>query len=168
MLTMLILLAAQAASPSCPEQPAKEQLVLGYDSFDTNGGPAAWRNLLARGCTDDAVATLIAYRDGNQAHMTREQLGEINFHMGQALTMSGRDADSIPHFERSATFGGSPEWVAYIAAHLAFVRKDKTALAKALSDYEKLVKPGSMRLAVIRGFARCIGKPYMEAAHCAM
>jgi hypothetical protein len=98
--------------------------------------------------------------------MSREQLGEINFHMGQALTMSGRDKESIPHFLRSAKIGGSAEWSVYVAANLAFVRKDQAALAQALADYEKLVKPGSMRLAVIRGFLHCIDKPYMEAAHC--
>jgi hypothetical protein len=168
MLTILILLTAQAASPSCPGQPAKDLMTLDYEAFDTNGSQAAWRSLLARGCTDSAIATLIAYRHANQPRMTRDQLGEINFHMGQALAMSGRDPESIPHFERSAQLGGSAEWTAYVAANLAFVKKDKAALARALADYERLVKPGSMRLAVIRGFARCIDKPYMEAAHCAM
>lgn len=168
MLTMLILLAAQTASPSCPDRPAKELLALGYDAFDTNSGQDAWRQLLARGCTDTAVATLISYRDANQAGMTRDQLGEINFHMGQALAMSGRNDEAIPHFERSAKLGGSVEWTAYVAANLAFVRKDRPALEKSLEEYEKLASPGAMRRAFVRGFLRCIDKPYMEAAHCGM
>jgi hypothetical protein len=162
-------LAAAGAEPAeCPAKPAEELVALGYDRFDTGGGQTAWRTLLARGCTDPAVATLVAYRNANQAKLTREQLGEINFHVGQALTMSGRDADSIPHFAQAAKLGGSAEWSAYVAANLAFVRKDKAALAQAVADYAKLVKPGSMRLTVIRGFLRCIDKPYMVAAHCEM
>jgi len=164
---MLSILLALAAEPAvCPSGPAKDQLRLNYSAFDTNAGPPAWRSLLARGCTDTAVATLIAYRDANRSRMTRTQLGEINFHMGQALAMSGRDAEAIPHFLQSAKLGGSAEWTAYVAANLAFVRKDRAALGKALGDYEKLAEPGSLRLAFIRGFLRCIDKPYMEAAHC--
>ena len=163
-----LLIAAATAGIPCPAAPADSLLKLRYDAFDTDAREYSWRNLLARGCTDIAVATLVAFRDANAVTMTCEQLGEINFHMGQALAMSGRDRESVPHFERSATFGGSAEWIAYVAAHLAYVRKDRAALQRALAEYEKTVKPGSMRLTVIRGFVRCIDKPYMEAAHCAM
>jgi hypothetical protein len=168
MLTLLILLAAQTGSPTCPARASKELLLLSYDAFDTNSGQSAWRNLLARGCTDTAVATLVAYRDTNQGRLTRVELGEINFHMGQALAMAGRNAEAVAHFEQSAKLGGSAEWTTYVAANLAFVRKDQAALQKSLTEYEKLASPGSSRLAFIRGFLRCIDRPYMEAAHCGM
>ena len=151
---------------ACPPQPAAELMSLSYDSFDLSDGPTAWRVLLNRECVDVAVATLQAYRQVNEARLTSEQRSEIHFHMGQALAMSGRNADSIPHFKQAAATGGSAEWLAYIAAHLAFAQKDRPALERALAAYEKAAKPESMRLRFIRGFLQCIDKPYMEAAHC--
>jgi hypothetical protein len=164
---VLFVAGADSAKP-CPSKPAAELMSLPYDAFDIGDGPAAWRSLLNRGCVDTAVATLEAYRHANEAQMTPEQSSEIHFHMGQALAMSGRNADSIPHFERASTSSSSAEWKAYVAANLAFVRKDRPALEQALTDYGKMSSPTSTRLGFIRGFLKCIDKPYMEAAHCGM
>lgn len=164
---VLFVAGADSAKP-CPSKPAAELMSLPYDAFDIGDGPAAWRLLLNRGCVDTAVATLEAYRQANEAQMTPEQRSEIHFHMGQALAMSGRNADSIPHFQHAAAVGGSAEWMAYVDAHLAFVRKDRAALVRALAAYEKAANPESMRLRFIRGFLKCVDKPYMEAAHCGM
>ena len=167
-IAVLVLFVAAPAHAACPSAPAAEQTSLSYDKFDTGEGPTAWRSLLNRGCVDTAVATLEAYREANEAQMTPEQRSEIHFHMGQALAMSGRNADSIPHFQHAAAVGGSAEWMAYVDAHLAFVRKDRAALVRALAAYEKAANPESMRLRFIRGFMKCVDKPYMEAAHCGM
>jgi hypothetical protein len=158
-----------AESPKvCPREPAAELVSLPYDAFDRGDGATAWRTLLNRNCVDAAVATLKAYQHANQARMTPEQCDEISFHMGQALAMSGRDADSIPYFERATRPSSSTEWRAYVFAHLAFARKDRGQLERALAEYEKAASPTSMRVSVIRGFLKCIDKPYMEAAHCSM
>jgi hypothetical protein len=141
---------------------------LAYEQFDTGSGQDAWRTLLGSNCVDVAVATLKAYEQANLGRMSAEQRDEINFHMGQALAMSGRESESIPHFERASTSSSPAEWKAYVAANLAFVRKDRPALEQALTDYGKMSSPTSTRLGFIRGFLKCIDKPYMEAAHCGM
>lgn len=168
MLSSLILAAAVAAASPCPTAPGTDLLSLSYDAFDTSSTEHAWRSLLGQGCVDSAVATLTAYRHANAAHMTAEQRNELTFHIGQALAMAGREKESIEHFKKSAAAGSTPEWSAYVAANLGFVRKDRAQVEQALAAYEKIANPGSMRLGVIRGFLRCLDKSYMEAAHCGM
>ena len=158
---------AAVSQAPCPAVPAEALMALPYDAFDTGDGPAAWRSLLERGCVDVAVATLSAYRDANRPRMTRDQSGELSFHIGQTLAFSGRDAESVPHFEAAAPAGSTAEWAAYVDATAGFARKDRARVERALTAYAKIA-PGSMRLAVIQGFLRCFDKPYKEAVHCGM
>jgi hypothetical protein len=159
---------AAAVPPApCPTVPAAELMALPYDKFDTGDGPSAWRNLLDRACVDAAVATLVAYREANARRMTSEQKDELSFHIGQTLAFSGRDSESIPHFEASAGPDSTAEWRAYVDATAGFLRKDRDRVERALATYSN-VAPGSMRLGVIRGFLKCFDKPYMEAVHCGM
>ena len=166
MLNSAILAAAIAAASPCPTAPAADLLALHYDAFDTSPAERAWRSLLGRSCVDTAVGTLTAYRAANASRLTAEQRDELTFHIGQALAMSGREKESIEHFMAAAGAGSTAEWSAYVAANLGFVRKDRAQVEQALAAYEKIAKPDSMRLGFIRGFLRCLDKPYMEAAHC--
>jgi len=162
-----ILLAAAAAGP-CPASVDPELLDKTYSQFDMATGNNAWRTLLNRGCIDAAVAALKAYGSANAARLSREQREELTFHIGQALAMSARQSESIPYFEAASGPDSSAEWSAYVAAHLGFARKDRALVEQSLAAYEKLSRPGSMRLAFIRGFLKCLDRPYMEAAHCGM
>ena len=150
------------AAPNCPASIDQAQLGLAYDAFDSAG----WRDLLARGCPDAAVAQLLAYRDANQTRLADEQVRELNFHAGQALAMSGREPESIPHFERAR--GGGDEWSAYVDATLAFLRRDADALAQARRRYAGAAGAGAMRLAVIDGFVACPTSGYTDAVRCGM
>jgi hypothetical protein len=168
MLIYLSLTLAPVAAESCPAEPAAALASLPYDQFDTASGETAWRTLIGRGCVDSAVATLKAYRSANAAHMSADQMRELTFHMGQALLMSDRDSDSIAYFEAAAGPGSTAEWSAYVQAHLGFARKDRALVEAAEAAYAKLVPPQSIRLRFIRGFLKCVDKPYMVAAHCTM
>ena len=163
-----LFLVAAAADPSCPAAVDPALLAMPYAQFDTASGDRAWRTLLNRGCVDSAVATLKTYRQANAERMAGEQKQELAFHMGQALAMAEREAESIPYFETASGPDSTPEWSAYVDAHLGFARKDRALIEQSLAAYEKLAKPGSMRLTVIRGFRKCLDKPYMQAAHCEM
>jgi hypothetical protein len=138
------------------------QLSLDYDAFDSAG----WRDLLAQGCADAAVAQLLAYRDANQSRLAEAQVLELNFHAGQALAMSGREQESILHFQRAR--GGAAEWSAYVDATLAFLTGDAPALARARERYATAVGAGAMRLAVIDGFIACPVGGYLAAVQCGM
>ncbi|WP_156029701.1 hypothetical protein [Sphingomonas sp. URHD0057] len=124
--------------------------------------------MLDRGCVDAAVATLQAYRKADAGRMTSQQRDELSFHVGQALAMSGREREAIPHFESAVSRDSAAEWSAYVAANLGFVRKDRKQVEDALAAYEKVAGQTSMRLGFIRGFLRCPDRPYMEAASCGM
>lgn len=150
------------ASLQCPASIDRAQLGLDYDAFDAAG----WRDLLAQGCPDAAVAQLLAYRDANARRLTEVQALELNFHAGQALAMSGRERESISHFE--AARGGDEEWSAYVEATLAFLRKDAPALAAQRARYAAAPGAGAMRLRVIDGFVACPDGGYLDAVSCGM
>lgn len=158
-----------AAATSCvvPQADVSLQASLDYAAFESRGEPYGWRYLIQVGCTDAALSLLAAYATANEARLTVEQRLELAFHSGQALAFAGRDAESIPHFERAISEQISSEWAAYVVATLAFLRRDAPALAAAREAYATIA-PTSMRLTIIDGFIACPHEPYSKAVHCAM
>lgn len=158
-----------AAPTTCAVSPEglTEQLALGYEHFDMADGPAAWRHLNGKGCTDAAVSLLTSYEEANTSKLTPEQRAELAFHRGQALAFAARNADAIPHFEQSLRVGGSEEWRTYVIATLAFLRGDAAELRRARARYAEIA-PGSMREKILKGLEACSTKPYMVAAHCVL
>lgn len=153
---------AVAHADPCPAAIDQAQLQLDYDAFDAAG----WRELIPRGCGEAAVAQLDAYRNANTRRLTPEQLRELHFHTGQALAMTGHDAQSISHFELAR--GGDPEWSAYVEATLAFLCRDGVALDAARAQYAATMNASPMRLAVIAGFMECSDQSYVLAVHCGL
>ena len=166
---MIGLLLAAAAAAQCDLSPGQtsRQLSLGYEQFDTQAGPDGWRQLNARGCVDTAVRLLQDYFTANGNRLTSSERSEIAFHRGQALAFAGRDAESVRHFEEALRMGGDDEWMTYVEATLAFLRRDREALNRARERYAKIA-PDSMRLNVLDGFLKCNGESYAKAVHCAM
>ena len=71
------------------------------------------------------------------------------------------------YFERATNAAASPEWRAYVAATLAFLQHDASALAASRAVYAAGA-PGSKRLSIIDGFIACPHEPYARAVHCKM
>jgi hypothetical protein len=90
---------------------------------------------------------------------------ELYFHIGQALALSGREDESIVHFERALEPAASPEWRAYVQATVAFLKRDSGALLAARAAYAAIA-PESMRLRFIDGFLSCPNDTYARAVHC--
>lgn len=166
MLLMLVLVVPQSCDVPGGERAV--QLAQVYDAFDAAPGPYGWRDLNARGCTDAAVGLLRAYRSANWLRLTAEQRRESAFHIGQAYAFANRRAEALGGFAQADTSDAPAEWRAYVAAHMAFFRRDSAALADARRRYAAAAQPGSMRLRVIDGLMTCPDKSYMEAVHCAM
>jgi hypothetical protein len=170
-MSILALLAASAvtAAPACIVPPAEKtaQLSLGYSAFDSRPGRHGWRNLAANGCPESAIELLEAYLQGHRHELSGEQQREAAFHMGQTYALAGREAQSLPYFERAQSAAASAEWQTYVAATLAFLRRDRSALESAYAAYAA-ISPGSMRLRIIAGLVACPAEPYAEAVHCRM
>ena len=170
-MNIVILLAALVANsaPDCVVPPAEKalQLSLGYAAFDEHPGKHGWRNLGATGCPEAAVELLEAYVQAHGNELSAEQQREAAFHMGQTLALAGREPQSLPYFERAQSADATPEWRAYVAATIAFLRRDRAALEAAHTAYEA-ISPDSMRLRVIEGFIACPSESYAKAAHCKM
>ena len=168
MLAIILLASSLAVAPQCslPVDEAARQLQLPYEAFDSQSPPYGWRALLGAGCTDAAVRLLAGYEERNAARLPEPQRLEMAFHQGQALAMSGRDAEALPHFER-AQGGASDEWAAYIGATVAFLRHEPGKLKAARDAYARIA-PQSMRLMFLDGMLACQDKPYARAVHCRM
>ncbi|MBP6546477.1 MAG: hypothetical protein KA220_07155 [Phenylobacterium sp.] len=160
-----LILAAAAAACSLPEAALAAQMGLSYEAFDGREGDDGWRSLNGAGCTDAAVALLNRYGAANAGRMSGEQRRELAFHIGQTLAFAGRKAQAIPAFEQADAPEASAEWRAYVAATLAFLRGDASALRAARGRYAA-VASGSMRLRMIDGFIACPDADYMTAAFC--
>ena len=165
---LALMLASTAQSCAVPPAERQRQLALTYEAFDSAPKPYGWRALNASGCTDAAVALLKSYLQANRLKLTAEERREMPFHIGQVFAFGGRDADAAPYFIQADSPDAPEEWRAFVAAHIAFFRHDRSLLEQARARYAALAKSGSMRLKVIDGFLACPTKSYMEAAHCAM
>jgi hypothetical protein len=166
MLALLLLFAAAPEPCVAADGEVQRQLTLEYDEFDTDTGDYAWRQLNGRGCVDEALGLLEAYGKAHPS-LPQSKRSEMAFHAGQALAFHGRDAEAIPYFQRALDIGGDIEWITYVAANFAFLKRDKAGLERARERYAAL-SPHSMRLKILDGFIACFPKSYMDAAHCGM
>ena len=161
------LLVAAASTCTIPASEEAAQTALPYSEFDGRDGPFGWRALAAAGCADSAVALLTRYAEAHRGRLALAQGREIAFHIGQVLAMVGREQEAIAPLEQALDAEAPAEWVAYVRATLAFLRRDMTALQEARASYAALA-PGSVRLRIIDGLVACPKEPYMKAAHCRM
>ena len=168
-MTFVLALLLVAAPTSCSVSRAEfdRQLALPYEQFDLGEQATAWRRLNGTGCTDEAVHVLASYAVANSRRLSVEHKSELAFHRGQALAFAGRHADAIPHLEEALRIGGTEEWTSYVAANIAFLKRDAAALRSA-RDHYAAIAPGSMRLKFVDGLLACPDAAYMTAAHCAM
>lgn len=157
-----------AAPKACTIDGARKATMLAapYDSFDQTmyGG---WRPLVDEGCYAVAADIVGQYIEMHRAQLSPEQIWTMNFHVGQALAMGGQDAASVVWFEKSRDARAEPEWLAYVDATLAFLKKDASALASARAAYSIAPHHDLFRLHLIDGFGRCLTKSYNDALMCA-
>ena len=161
------LLVASANPCEVPRRDVSTSINLSYEAFDGRPGPYGWRSLLDMGCVDSVVSLLSAYSLANDARLTQAQRLEMQFHIGQALAMSGREGESIPYFAKASTPDAPAEWRLYVDATLAFLGHDQDRLVAARHAYAR-VAPGSMRLMILAGRAACPHEAYAKAVHCRM
>lgn len=167
MIVLSATLLTAIAACGVPQAEVALQESLPYEVFDSRAGPYGWRALLEAGCIDAALQLLDAYAMENDARLSLEQRLELRFHSGQALAFSGRESESVPYFERSTTPEAPAEWKTYVAATLAFLKRETAALVAAREAYSALA-PGSMRLKIVDGFVACPQESYSKAVHCKM
>ena len=167
MLTLAAILFAAAASCEVPREEVELQVKLTYETFDSRHGPTGWRSLNAAGCTDAALRLLTAYASLNEARMSLEQKLELQFHCGQVLALAGREAEALPYFLQAVSSQATAEWQAYVAATVAFLKRDAPGLAAAREAYAAAA-PGSRRLLIVDGFVACPDESYAKAVHCKM
>ena len=103
-----------------------------YQFDQTKNG---WRKLDSEGKFIEAAELIAAYVKQNQAQITSNPtIQTLYFHAGQEYAMVGeaRYEEAITYFRRA--YKGKPEWDAYVEGTIAFLRRDKTQLEKAIQN----------------------------------
>lgn len=165
--------ATQSQPEACVYDRAK-LLALDIDQFDQDptGGWRAVAN--QRGCFG-AAADLI--RDYHAALPEKSFL--LYWHEGQVRAIDGDYAAAAPLFEKSYdSQSDAVGWNLYVDATIAFVRRDKTALAKAYFALANLPVPANVQLdqngnsiadswppnmEVVQDLLACFAQEYREA-----
>lgn len=94
-----------------------------------------WRRLDEEGKFIEAAELIVAYVKQNQAQTTSNPtIQTLYFHVGQEYAMAGEAyyEEAITYFRRA--YKGKPEWDTYVEGTIAFLRRDKTQLEKAMQN----------------------------------
>lgn len=178
--------ATPAGPADCPHE-RERLLALDENAFDqdlANGG-GGWRAIAAKPGSETVAADLI--RDYRQAH--RSESGILHWHEAQLRASAGDYAQAIALMERSRKPADQDRggWNPYVDATIAFLRKDRAALAAAREQLAKAPPPPDQpiskdgfielplhdgqvmrmrwppNLDVVDGLIRCFDEPYATA-----
>jgi hypothetical protein len=154
-------------------------LALDVQAFDQ--GPSGWRSLARPGCFLAAADLIAAWRAGNPGHSLM-----LRWHEGQMRAAGGAYAEAIPLFD-SARWQGLGDagvdtgWNLYVDATIAFLRRDRAALATARAALAALPLPTDQptaaafvrtmppparwpdNLDVVDGLVTCFDRSYADA-----
>lgn len=162
---------AYAAEPDtvCVLTPADKaaNARLSFDEFDQKGTlPSTWRTLSNRDCDLAAVEAMQSYLIEGAAGTPAER-GDLLFHLGQSLAMTGRTQEAA--IAVAAARNGNPEpdgfdWQTYVVGTWAFLVRDRERLS-AMRDKLR-TEPGlgnHLNTGALSGLLACFEKPYKEA-----
>jgi len=183
---LLLLSFAEACAATAPTMsaPCVENrdalLALEPDAFDQdiNGG---WRMVAKRDeCRLPAADLIKSYRRMHEAELSGGKASNLRWHEAQLRASMGQTQAALALFE--TTYSGRPDWDAYVAATIAFLRGDRDNLVAARDQLAKVPPPSNFdqmaleyerrtgrrirwpaNLDVVDGLIRCFGKSYREA-----
>jgi len=143
-------------------------LALPFMKFDQdqNGG---WREVSNRGCKLEASLLIDAYLADAPSEVSDLEKGDLYFHAGQLLAMSGQYNLAISHMLRSFNPRESSDtslaWNTYVLATTAFLAKDKQRLLDARNRLasSRKTRENGINLNVVDGLLHCFDQPYAIA-----
>lgn len=153
-------------------------LTLDRRAFDQDLDGGGWRALFDRGCYTEAAELIREWR-----HEKRDHASILYTHEGQMRAYAGQYQEAIALLRltyKPADQDGSG-WNHYMDGTIAFLRRDREALAKAIERLKAVPAPKSMsqtvytdgtpakikwplNLDILEAFERCWERPYKEAA----
>lgn len=183
MLSVLLLLAQPApeqtfeGAPDCSYD-LDAMLELDRRAFDQNLPDGGWRGLYERGCYAEAAELIREWR-----HEKRDHTSILYTHEGQMRAYAGQTDEAIAllrltykPMDEDADFG----WNHYMDGTIAFLERDREALAKAIERLKSIPAREAQRvyadgrpaddfkwppnLHVLEAFERCWGKSYAQAS----
>lgn len=176
MIGLLALAAAQAADPCAHDRAALLALPLLAFDQDLSGG---WRPLAERGCEKEAADLIRDWRVANKSDQFT-----LFWHEGQMRAYAGQTAAAIALLDgaRRPATEDLIGWNHYVDGSVAFLRRDRPALAVARARLAVLPKPPGfdprgpdgkprptawpVNLRVLDGFIRCWAQSYKVAYGC--
>jgi len=168
-------LAFAQATPSlkpeeCQIKPSQLEtlLALPFMKFDQDqtGG---WRELANHGCKLEAALLIDAYLADAPPELSEIEKGDLYFHAGQLLAMTGQSGIAVSHMLRSLnpqeSASGDIAWNAYVLACIAFLSRNGQQLRDERNQLAvaKQTRENKINLGVVDGLINCFDKPYETA-----
>jgi hypothetical protein len=144
----------------------RRALELTWDEFDQKSeSPASFRVFALRGCYR-AAAELIEYYLANKPGLDAAQQRILRFHAGQMYGHAGDERRAL-ELIRSAYWLEQPadaplDWNTYVSGVVAFLEKDRGALASARERLEKAGGRNLINARVLRRMEKCFNQPYND------
>lgn len=150
-----------------PEQLANI-LSLSFMKFDQDQA-GGWRVLADQGCRIEAVLLINAWLAYAPPELTELEKGDLYFHAGQLLAMTGENRLAAEYMLRSLNpqepTDADLSWNAYVLSTVAFLSGDRPRLEFQRSELAagKQTRENKINLSVVDGLRQCYGKPYEQA-----
>lgn len=168
-LTLSLFSFVALAGTPCELKPEKfnELMHQDFDTFDQK--PIGWRSLDKNdGSCNLTIALIIdSYLLNHQSKLLASQIRLLHWHTGQNFGFLNLYALAIAKFNNSfdPQESQNPEfhWNAYARATIAFMKKDKAALQKALDEFTVVSPMEVPNLKIVERFIRCFDAPYFDA-----
>jgi hypothetical protein len=138
-------------------------LALDANAFDQSFD--GFRSLGFRQCYVDAALIIDLYLSVNLEKLAPSSQVALKFHAGQMYAHSGEALYSIAarRMRESTENSSHPSWHAYVAATVAYLKRDLTRLKLQRGVLAATADPNDLNLAVVDRLIKCFDKPYAEA-----
>jgi len=165
---------------SLMEGSKRRLLALDYQAFDQQPG-GGWRGLVEAGCSHTAAEIVEAYIDKYPDRATAHPV--LYFHAGQIRAFLDERETAIRQMQKAIalnekqTSRHGPHWSTYVAATIAFLKRDEAGLRRlydrlrgridgpsgAPPAFDRTKRGEAEHIRIIRGLIDCLDRPYREA-----
>ena len=188
LLSMAVLIAPTPASAELSHRPrppsgsncvlreriVSDQLNDSFTEFDQT--ETGWRALDAHSCYRAAASLIQRYLAAHAVHLQPYQRATLYFHLAQEFANAGEMGSASSAIRQSQASSAQqprrfPSWDTYVDGTLAYFRRDRGGLVKAIHGMEALSKAAQgasktavdLNLATLNGLLLCFTKSYVVA-----
>jgi hypothetical protein len=149
----------------CGLKPDVVSRMLALDAIAFDQSFDGFRSLGFRQCYVDAALMIDLYLSENLEKLAPSSQVALKFHAGQMYAHSGEALYLLAarRMQESTAISGHPSWHAYVAATVAYLKRDASDLKWQRGVLAAISDSNDLNLAVVDRLIRCFDKPYAVA-----